>query len=182
MSLVPGCMMGGPGDIPGGDYCYNTGATTEDAATTTANSTTPGSSGSSSSSSSGSGGGAGDEAPGSARPTPPRPLPSSPSPPTLAPSSAYPTLFPTTPGSSESSSGSSGGPIVAAMRTPAIADGSSNGEMASAKIGSKSAKAPSLELEQRVSSDGESAAAGERTRQHDSTRHEREHLKHKHDE
>jgi len=65
---------------------------------------------------------------------------------------------------------------------PAITDGSSNGEMATTKTGSKSIKAPSLELEQHVSSDGESAAAEEQTRQHDSTHHEREQLKHKHDD
>jgi hypothetical protein len=157
--LVLGCGMGGPGDIPGGDYCYHTSATsTEDTATTTANTTTSSGTGSSGSSSGGSG------------PTTPQPLPSSPS---LAPSLAYPTLLPTTPGSSESTASSSGGPLVAAMRTPAITDGSSNGEMAMTKTGSKSIKAPSLELEQHVSSDGESAAAEERTRQHDSTHHER---------
>ncbi|KAL3816378.1 hypothetical protein ACHAXA_000456 [Cyclostephanos tholiformis] len=35
-SLVPGCGVGGPGDIPGGDYCYDVRATTEDTDTTMA--------------------------------------------------------------------------------------------------------------------------------------------------
>jgi len=68
------------------------------------------------------------------------------------------------------------------MRTPAITDGSSNDEMATTETGSKNTKASPPKLEQHVSSDGENTAAEERTWQHDSTRHEREHLNHKHDE
>lgn len=164
-SPVPGCGVGGPGDIPGGDYCYDSRATAEATPTMTEISPTP--------SITSGGAGVSDEPAGSARPTPPPPpLPSLP-PSTMTGSQTPAGWFWPVPTES-----TNGGPST-------IAASSRNSDTATAETGSKTSKetaAPSLELYHHTVSGGVSSAVAERTRQHSSTRHEREHHKHKNDE